>query len=181
MEDLGLKRGTVKLVPHKASWHRTYADEARQIQNTLHIESSSIQHVGSTSIPGILAKPILDIAIRTNSLDIVDAWIPHLEKLDYRYKGFEPNMPQRRFFTKGPEELRKIYLHIVDDEEFKKMTTFRDVLAANSRLAEEYSSLKQKLAITNENDRQQYTHLKNEFITNVLNAKKSKTVSTILG
>jgi len=169
MEDLGLKRGTVKLVPHKASWHRAYVDEARQIQNTLHIESPSIQHVGSTSIPGILAKPILDIAIRTNSLGIVDIWIPQLEKLDYRYKGFESDMPQRRFFTKGPEELRKIYLHIVDDEEFKKMITFRDVLTADSRLAEEYSNLKQKLAVTNENDRQQYTHLKNEFITKVLN------------
>lgn len=168
MEDLGLKRGIVRLVPHKVSWHQTYADEARQIQNVLHIEPSSIQHVGSTSIPGILAKPILDIAIRVDSLGIVDTWTKPLEVLGYSYKGFEPNMPQRRFFTKGPEELRKIYLHIVDIGEFEKMITFRDTLTANNRLAEEYSSLKKKLAVANENNRQQYTHLKNEFITKVL-------------
>lgn len=168
MEDLGLKRGTVRLVPHKASWHQAYVHEAEQIQNVLHIESSSIQHVGSTSIPDILAKPILDIAIKSNSLDIVDTWMDPLEKLGYRYKGFESNMPQRRFFTKGPEELRKIYLHVVDSKEFEKMITFRDALTANNRLAEEYSNLKKKLTDSNENNRQQYTHLKDEFITKVL-------------
>lgn len=168
MEDLGLKRGIVRLVPHKVSWHKTYIDEARQIQNSLHIEPSSIQHVGSTSIPSILAKPILDIAIRVDSLSIVDAWAKSLEELGYLYKGFEPNMPQRRFFTKGPEELRKVYLHIVDNEEFERMITFRDALTANNQLAEEYSHLKKRLAAANENNRHQYTHLKNEFITSVL-------------
>jgi len=168
MEDLGLKRGIVRLVPHKESWHQTYTNEARRLQEVLHIEPLSIQHVGSTSIPHILAKPILDIAIRADILDIVDTWIEPLEKLGYHYKGFEPTMPQRRFFTKGPEELRKIYLHIVDNEEFNKMVTFRDALTANSQLAEEYSSLKKRLAAANENDRARYTHLKNRFITHVL-------------
>lgn len=168
MEDLGLKRGTVRLVPHRASWRKAYEDEAKQIQNILPIEPVSIQHVGSTSIPGILAKPILDIAIKSDSLDIVDTWINPLETLGYQYKGFEPNMPQRRFFTKGSEELRKIYLHIVDSEEFEKLITFRDLLTTNTQLAEEYSNLKKKIAAANKNNRQEYTHQKSEFITRVL-------------
>ena len=169
MEDLGLKRGTVRLVPHKASWHQTYVDEARRIQNALHIEASFIQHVGSTSIPHIVAKPILDIAVKADSLDIVNVWIEPLETLGYHYKGLEPHMPQRRFFAKGPEELRKVYLHVVDSNEFNKLVTFRDALTANDRLAREYSRLKKKLATAHANDRTQYTRLKNEFISNVLN------------
>jgi GrpB-like predicted nucleotidyltransferase (UPF0157 family) len=170
MKDLGLKRGTVELVPHKDSWHQSYAHEATQLKKALHIEPRSlIQHVGSTSVPGILAKPILDIAIRVDSLDIVDTWIKPLEKLGYQYKGFEPDMPQRRFFTKGPEELREVYLHIVNKEEFSKLTAFRDALIADNHLAKEYSELKKKFAITNKNNRSHYTHLKNEFIIKVLN------------
>lgn len=169
MKDLGLKRGTVQLVQHKASWHKSYTSEARQLQEALSIEPSLIQHVGSTAIPDILAKPILDIAICVDSFDIVDTWISPLERLGYRYKGFEPDMPQRRFFTKGPEELREAYLHVVDDEEFSKLIAFKNALTASTHLAKEYSNLKKKLATTNENDRRQYTHLKNEFITKVLN------------
>lgn len=169
MEDLGLARGIVRLVPHRDSWHQTYTHESILIQKALRIAPFFIEHVGSTSIPGIMAKPILDIAIKVDSFNTIDSWINLLGAVGYSYKGIEPDMPQRRFFIKGTEASRVVYLHIVNNQEFKKMTSFRDTLIANQRLAKEYSDLKVKLASAHETDRKQYTHLKDGFIANVLN------------
>lgn len=168
LNNIGLARGTVKLVLHDPSWQARFAIEAKLLQKKLDISDDRIQHVGSTAIPGILAKPIVDIAIPVDSLAIADEWVKPLAELGYWNKGAQPDMPERRFFAKGSEEKRTVYLHVVTNVEYKSLIVFRDTLRANAELAKEYSGLKAKLASSLASDRAEYTRQKNDFIQNVL-------------
>lgn len=168
MADLGLKSGTVKLVDYNPSWRVLYEAEAEELAKALEIPRSKIQHVGSTSIPGTLAKPILDIAVLVDSLKIVDEWKTPLKKIGYWYKGVEKDLPDRRFFAKGPRSNRTVYLHVVNPREYESLLRFRDTLRGDSQLVHEYSNLKQKLAMAHPGNRDEYTRSKNDFIRRIL-------------
>lgn len=168
MTPTGLPRGTVALSKYSNEWPLIFKNEAALLQNALNISPESIHHVGSTSIPGMIAKPILDIAILANDLTIAENWEQPLRQHGYWYKGLQPDMPDRRFFAKGPEDNRIVYLHIVNRGEFEKLIKFRDTLRGDAKLAEQYATLKQELALANANDRPNYTRQKNDFIQKVL-------------
>lgn len=170
MSDLGLKRGTVKLVEYNPKWPTLYEVEAKQLIEVLGISPSNIQHVGSTSIPGLVAKPILDVAVLVDSLEVVDGWRKSLQAIGYQFKGIEKFLPDRRFFAKGPNSNRTVYLHIVNRKEYYGLLKFRDTLRNSPKLVEEYSALKQKLAMTHADNRDKYTLSKNDFIQNVLSS-----------
>lgn len=169
MDNIGLARETVRLEPYGSSWPELYENEAKHIQEVLHIKPKNIQHVGSTSIPRMIAKPIIGIAIFVDSLDIAEEWKSKLAGIGYWYKGIQPDMPNRRFFAKGPENKRTVYLHLVNKDEFNRLIKFRDFLINNEQAAAEYAELKQKLAASNAHDRANYSKLKNDFIQSILN------------
>lgn len=169
MNDVGLARGTVRLESYNSSWPTIYELESYLIQQIIDLKPDDIQHVGSTSIPGMVAKPIIDIAIRVDSLDIAEKWKNKLESIGYWYKGIQASMPDRRFFAKGHEDSRTAYLHLVNQKEFDKLIKFRDFLITHRHAAMEYATLKQRLAAANENDRANYSRLKNDFIQKVIN------------
>lgn len=165
---LGLRSGIVKLVEYNSSWPKLYELEADNLCEALKISPERIQHVGSTSIPSMPSKPILDIAILVDSLDTAEDWIEPLAKLGYWYKGIEPDLPDRRFFAKGPREKRTVYVHVVNNREFESLLKFRDRLRDNPKLTKEYATLKQGLATEHENNRDAYTRSKNNFIRSVI-------------
>lgn len=169
MSNLGLRSGTVKLVQYNSNWPKLYEDEAARLCKVVGISADRIQHVGSTSIPGMPSKPILDIAILVNSLDeTAESLKDNLANLGYWYKGIEPDLPDRRFFAKGPREKRTVYLHIVNNREFESLIKFRDILRNDPTVAEEYAALKQRLATEHKDNRDIYTRSKNDFITRVI-------------
>lgn len=168
MSDLGLNRGTVKLVPHNKKWSELFEKESELLQKILKVPRDRIQHVGSTSIKGVVAKPILDIALLSESLEIVDIWKEPLEKNGYWYKGFEPELPDRRFFAKGSRTNRTVHLHVVNKSEFDSLLMFRDKLLDDPNLTNLYSELKKELAKKHSNDRDAYTSSKADFIKRVL-------------
>lgn len=168
MSDLGLASGTVELVEYNSRWPEIYKEESNNLCRVLRISPERIEHVGSTSIPGVLSKPILDIAILVDSLDTAEEWKDPLAKLDYWYKGIEPDLPDRRFFAKGPREKRTVYLHVVNKREFESLLKFRDALRANPSLVKEYVDLKRDLAAKYKDTRDIYTRSKNDFITRVV-------------
>lgn len=168
MTHIGLPRGTVTLSDYNNAWPLIFKNEAMQLQGILNIPLKNIHHVGSTSIPGMRSKPIIDIAILAEDLAIAEKWEPPLRQLGYWYKGLQPDMPDRRFFAKGPEDNRTVYLHIVNRGEFEKLIKFRETLRGDAKLAEQYATLKQELALANANDRANYTRQKNDFIQKVL-------------
>ncbi len=165
MADLGLSRGIVDLKPYQASWRELFNEEAQLIKDKLGY--INIEHVGSTAIAGIVAKPIIDIAIRYPNKKRAEQWIWLLENIDYEYKG-EEGVASRFFFVKGPQQQRTFYLHMVDGPEFDQLVKFRDALIKDKDLASEYSNLKRELALKYTNDRKAYTHSKHKFIRRVL-------------
>ncbi len=100
---------------------------------------------------------------------MVDGWKKQLQGIGYRFKGIEKFLPDRRFFAKGPNNNRTVYLHIVNRKEYSGLLKFRDTLRNDPKLVKEYSELKQKLALAHANDRDKYTLSKNDFIQSVIN------------
>lgn len=172
MTKIGLKRGTVKLVPHNSEWDELFGAEKVKLREVLGDLVVDIQHVGSTAIPTIPAKPIIDITILVKSLDEVDKNTDKIETLGYQKK--QENRPERRFFTKGPEENRIVYLHIGDESTsyIKDMIIFRDYLIQNPTEAQKYSDLKKELAEKYADNREPYTAAKEKFVQEVVRRAK---------
>ncbi len=166
MSDIGLRRGSVKLEPYSDSWATSYEAEKLRIINA--IGDLPIEHVGSTAIPGLIAKPIIDIAVLIPDLEKVDNLIKPLGQIGYWDKGKQVDMPERRFFAKGPDANRTVYLHIVTSAEFDRMVKFRNALMNDTRLKNQYSKLKESLVARFSDDRGSYTKGKEQFIQSVL-------------
>ncbi len=166
---VGLKRGIVRVVPYSAEWPRLFEEEVRRRQPALGDVALDVQHVGSTAIPGMPAKPIVDIAVAIRRFEDGAACVKPLADLGYLYKG-ENGVPGRHYFVKGTEDARTHYLHMleIDSDEWKEHLVFRDVLRTDRALAEEYAQLKEQLARRYPADRGAYTDGKSEFVTKVL-------------
>src|SRR3990167_5117855 len=132
-----------------------------------------IQHVGSTAIPNISAKPIIDIQIAVDSLDIAKIIaVPLLQKLGYEYWAENPDQA-RMFFAKSMPpygEKRTHHVHIVEpsSHHWRDKIAFRDYLIKHTKTAKEYEALKNKLAVAHKFDREKYTEEKTEFINEIL-------------
>jgi GrpB-like predicted nucleotidyltransferase (UPF0157 family) len=174
---LGLKRGTVKLSQHHDEWARLFEKEKQLLLKTFGDHIITIEHVGSTAIPGVPAKPLIDINIAISSLDdaAIEEFVETLQKLDYSYMHKFPN---RRFFTKGPEKNRTHHLNLVkagSEVGWNDHLLFRDYLRRNKTTRDEYAALKTKLAQKFADDRASYTKEKERFIQKIIKQAKSNT------
>jgi GrpB-like predicted nucleotidyltransferase (UPF0157 family)/RimJ/RimL family protein N-acetyltransferase len=168
------KNDSVELVPYDPQWSKMAEVEIKKLRETLptnHI--IDIQHVGSTSIPGMLAKPIIDIQITVESLTSVkQTAIDLLKAHDYVYWAEDPD-PEKMFFVKGMPpfgEKRTHHVHIIEPKSKRGQDRiiFRDYLIAHPEVASEYEQLKIELAHEYTYDREQYTDAKTLFIASVL-------------
>jgi len=166
---IGLKRGTVTLIPNSPGWKDGFEKEKRRLQKAPGDLVVGIEHVGSTAIPGVSAKPIVDIAIVVRSIKSPDRLIKLLEGLGYEYK-LDDDVPGRLFFTKGPEKKRTHYIHVVElkGREWKNLILFRDYLLSHKKAVHQYTELKNKLAKSYALDRKSYTSGKDEFIKTII-------------
>ena len=172
---IGLKRGTVKLVRHNPKWRQNFEREQKKIRKVFGRDALEIQHVGSTAIPGILTKPIIDIALIVPSLRKAKRYVKKLKEIDYEIKKNDTRK-ERLFFTKGPEEKRTHYLHIgeIGSGYAEDMILFRDYLCKYRDIAKKYSELKERLAEKYQKTREIYTAKKERFIEEtVKKARKS--------
>ncbi|OGZ42253.1 MAG: hypothetical protein A3C80_01420 [Candidatus Ryanbacteria bacterium RIFCSPHIGHO2_02_FULL_45_43] len=172
---IGLKRGTVKLVKHNPTWKQSFEREAKKIRKVFSKDALDIQHVGSTAVPGILAKPIIDIALIVPSLQKTKRYVKKLQALGYELKKNDVKK-ERLFFTKGPEEKRTHYLHVGENDSgyTEDMILFRDYLRKHKSTAKHYSELKSKLAGKYQNTREIYTTKKEKLVKKIVRkAKKS--------
>ncbi|MBN1671606.1 MAG: GrpB family protein [Kiritimatiellae bacterium] len=167
-DDIGLEEGTVRLVPYSKDWPRLFSEEEKRLRAGLRDHLVAIEHVGSTAVAGLQAKPIIDISVAIRSLSDLEACIAILEKQGYSYKG-EYGLPGRHFFIKG-EPATTHHLHLVqhDSEHRKAWLRFRDYLRTHHEVAREYHNLKKDLARRFARDRDSYTKAKTEFILKTL-------------
>ena len=169
--NLGLKKGIVQLSDYNSLWTDEFEKEKSILQEALGDYVLEIEHIGSTAIPGMKAKPIIDILLATNSLDDVDSFSPFLNDLGYVYRE-NASDEVHLVFAKGFEESRTHYLHIatLNSLIWKNDRYFRDTLQNDAELAKEYEDLKISLANQYSDDRTKYTEGKKVFIEKVLNS-----------
>jgi GrpB-like predicted nucleotidyltransferase (UPF0157 family) len=138
---------SVVVIPHDPRWARIFEEEAPAVAAGLGPQLVQIHHVGSTSIPGIYAKPVVDMLAEVRSIEDVDPRNEAMASLGYEAKG-EYGIEGRRYFRKStPEGVRAFHLHVFQESSphSQRMLAFRDYLRAHSDAASSYSDLKRRL------------------------------------
>lgn len=164
---LGLTSEQLRLSPYEPNWPLLFLQEKERLLASLANYILDIQHIGSTSIPGMPAKPILDIGAAVANFEEARHCVPLLEQLGYTYKG-ENGIARRHYFVKGDPRTHHLHMLESDSAEWKNHLLFRDYLCANPASANEYASLKQTLATQFATDREAYQEGKENFIQAVL-------------
>ncbi len=164
---LGLKRGVLTLSSYHVEWKTCYAEEKARLQAVIADSIEEIEHVGSTALPEMIAKPILDIAIRVNDLQCIEQSKPALIDLGYVYRG-EQGIVGRHLFAKGDPVTHHVHIMLPDCSNWFKQVGFRDYLLKHPDIALEYAALKRKLISIPSIDRKSYSNGKAPFIERVL-------------
>ena len=143
---LGLLRGTVRLVPYQDEWKRAGEKCVSFLWDIIGDAAHDIQHVGSTAVPGLHAKPVIDIAIGVDSFDQIMPLRHVLEEHGILFRG--EDVPGQLLFVIGDDSVRTHHIHVVKwkDKAWNEYITFRDNLRGNPVLAKRYDDLKLSLA-----------------------------------
>lgn len=168
--NLGLKRGTVELLPHQDIWKDIARDTISLLSTLLDHFAVAIEHVGSTAIRSISAKPIIDIVVGVKELDDIMAYIQLLEENGIMFRG--EDVGNQYLFVIGDleKDTRTHHIHIVEYNSiaWNNYINFRDYLNSHKDKAKEYERLKIQLAGKYYCDRVAYTEGKQEFIDEIL-------------
>ncbi|HLL99758.1 MAG TPA: GrpB family protein [Pyrinomonadaceae bacterium] len=169
---LGLDRKSVLLVPHRKAWKTLFEREEKLLRSALGDYAAAIEHIGSTAIPDIAAKPIIDILVGVEAGDLseVEKYLPPLARIGYEYRG-EAGTAGRRYFRKGTAAaVSTHHLSIAErgGEIWRRHILFRDYLRAEPEAARAYAELKKNLAIKYKERREDYTDGKTGFVEEIL-------------
>lgn len=165
---MGLKVGTVKLKKHNSNWENEFNEEKELLAKIFGNIAIRIDHVGSTSIEGLSAKPIIDIAIAVNKLEDFEKVKSYFQKEPYSIKDDSVN--DKILVRKGHEDNRTHFIHVMElnSKRYQDTIIFRDYLRNNIDTLKAYERLKKDLANKYPNNRKMYTASKNEFIQEVI-------------
>ena len=165
---VGLKRGTVKLVPYDPMWNKLFEAEKDTLLNSIGDYVSDIEHIGSTSVPGLKAKPIIDMVAAVKDLSVYARLIDSLTENGYEFMS-DRVFDDRVFFPKGPRENRTHHLSLVVEYSagWTEPIAFRDYLRNSPHERQAYQALKERLAEQFPNDRASYTKAKSIFFKNI--------------
>jgi GrpB-like predicted nucleotidyltransferase (UPF0157 family) len=164
-ESKQIEQRDVELVPHDPQWSELAEREKTRLRTGLTFPIINIYHIGSTSVPGIKAKPILDFVMEVENLEHVKESRDQFLQLGYSSRG-EFGIPGREFFTRDTNGERSHHLHVFQTghPDIERHLVFRDYLRANPEAAKEYEKLKEILADRYPNASGSYTEAKSEFI-----------------
>ena len=161
--------------PYDPRWPELFEAERRLLDDVLaRWLVAPIEHIGSTAVPGLAAKPVIDIMAPVESLEASRGAIEPLKPMNYCYFPYRDDV--MHWFCKPGDEFRTHHLHLVPWRSalWNERIAFRDALRADSRLAMRYAALKRDLAHTYPDDREAYTDAKGGFIREAAMARRSK-------
>ena len=166
---LGLESGTVRIVQYDPAWPRLFVLEAERLQSSFGRKNLPIvlEHTGSTAVPGLAAKPILDILAGYPRGADVPAYVSAFVEADYMHRG-EQGIPGREFFRRGNPRAYHVHLTAIDSGFWRDHLTFRNRLRADNSLRDAYAALKRDLAMKFPRDREAYINGKESFVKDVL-------------
>jgi GrpB-like predicted nucleotidyltransferase (UPF0157 family) len=159
----------IEVVDYNPKWKQNFGEEADRIKTVLGEQAIAIHHIGSTSIPGVCAKPIIDIMVEVQEISSIDNYNSAMEQLGYIVKG-EFGIPSRRFFLKGLYN-RTHHVHIFQSgsDHLARHLNFRDYMIAHHEDAKKYGDLKRALASEFRYDIEGYCNGKDAFIRDIDN------------
>ena len=157
--------GPIRLVPYDSQWPQKYEQEAKRIRNALGQHALRIEHVGSTAVPGLLAKPIIDIVLVVEESDNEQQYAPALEAAGYHLR--EPGWYEHRLFQEAEDGVN---LHVFSQgcSEIDRMVRFRDWLRASQGDRELYAKAKQALAGQEWKYTQNYADAKSKVVEEIM-------------
>ena len=169
MTELGLESGRVRLVPYSEAWPALYAAEVARVTPLLAAIGVRLvfEHTGSTAVPGLAAKPIIDILAGLTNEAGRGAAIAALQAAGYVHRG-EQGIPGRDFFRRGDPRQYHVHLTRVESAFWQDHRTFRDWLRTHPDVAAAYMALKRELAARFPADREAYVEGKTPFVERVL-------------
>jgi GrpB-like predicted nucleotidyltransferase (UPF0157 family) len=166
-----LPEQSIELVDYDPTWINLFVEQQRRLQRLLRPWlAGPIEHIGSTSVPGLRAKPIVDLLAPVQSLDYAQSAIPVLQQEGWLFWAEDPNRHYRLWFLRPHPSARTHHLQIVQQgsSDFTALISFRDALRDHPDLLKAYADLKKALAASHRTDRDAYTNAKSEFVRSVL-------------
>ncbi len=166
----GLKRGTVALEPHQKEWEQSAERTINILRQLLEPVAIDIQHIGSTAISSIYAKPIIDLVVGVHEPEQILPYVELLKQHGIVYRGND--VGEQILFVMGDfeKDTRTHHIHVVrwNKTEWNNYLNFRDYLNSHSDRAMQYDTCKKKLALQYSDDRVRYTAGKQELIDHLL-------------
>lgn len=159
---LGLEQGVNRLVPYNPLWPQAFQEEAARIATALGPAALAIEHYGSTSVPGLTAKPIIDLQIGVAHIDQGLAFITPMAALGYDYAG-DQGIPEHHIFGRGLARTFLAHVLVYGGDQWRRSLRFRDRLRADPDARQAYADLKLGLAATT-TSRAAYTAGKTKFV-----------------
>jgi GrpB-like predicted nucleotidyltransferase (UPF0157 family) len=155
----------IVVVPYDERWPEMFELEAARLRVVLGDEVVAIHHIGSTAVPGMIAKPIIDVLVEAENLGRIDGFDDCMEQNGYVPMG-EFGIKGRRFFIRSEVEKRIAHVHVFEagDPHVARHTDFRDYIISSPGDARVYARLKTELTMRYPDDRDAYTKGKEEFI-----------------
>jgi GrpB-like predicted nucleotidyltransferase (UPF0157 family) len=168
-------RGTqpVEVVDYDPDWPRAYAEERDRVAAAIGDSILAIEHVGGTAVPGLPAKPVIDLMVGVEDIERAGPAVAGLINLGYEYvPELESQLPDRRYFRRGNPETHHVHMVAVSSDYWEGHLLFRDYLREHPQAAEEYGKLKRGLAGRFPLDREAYRAGKVPFIDTVVAAAR---------
>jgi GrpB-like predicted nucleotidyltransferase (UPF0157 family) len=160
---LGLEQEVNRLVASNPLWPQAFAEEADRIRVALGTKALAIEHYGSTAVPGLRAKPIIDLQIGVADIDDGLLFIDPMASLGYDYAGGQ-GIPEHHIFGKGRARTHLAHVVVFQGDQWLRCLRFRDRLRSDPNLRAAYEALKERLAADPSNTRATYTDGKTSFI-----------------
>jgi GrpB-like predicted nucleotidyltransferase (UPF0157 family) len=163
----------IHITTYNPFWKNLFEEENKLLSEILKNIPHHIEHIGSTAVEGLSAKPVIDIMVGLENFSQIENYIDKICKYDYAYiSKYEDVMPFRRFFIKEQNDERTHHLHIVqfESEFWKRHLKFRDHLRKNVDDRNAYEELKKKLAEKEWESGNDYAEAKTEFIRSIENS-----------
>lgn len=164
----------VELSPHDPAWRSIFLAERRRLLSAFPAVFQDIQHIGSTAVGGLAAKPIVDLLAGVDSIETARRLGEPLCRIGYATsEAFNATLADRQWFMRWAAGRRTHHLHVVvhGSPAWRERIAFRDALREDPALADRYAALKQALAAAHRRDREGYTAAKTDFINAVLAAR----------
>lgn len=163
----------VVVSPYSAEWPGCFAGAREELLGVFAPLAVVVEHIGSTSVVGLAAKPVIDVLLGAGSLGEIEAKIPALGERGYSYvPKYEHELPLRRYFVKSSTTSFRIHVHAVEwgSRFWQEHLAFRDALRADAALRSQYQSLKLRLVEEFADDKSAYSSAKSPFIRSVVAA-----------